>query len=71
MGIISFAVSQAAISSLVLGALKNRGAITVKPESIRNEYIRSVFVAMVGFGETCYIKSVELADSLKQAPKKI
>lgn len=69
MGILKFTLFNIALSSFALGALKSRGAITVKPEQIKNEYVRYAFVSMTSLGESAYVSSTNFIASLNQKPK--
>ncbi|KAG2434115.1 hypothetical protein HXX76_007842 [Chlamydomonas incerta] len=69
MGILKFTLFNLALSSFALGALKSRGAITIKPEQIKNEYVRYAVVSMTSLGESAYVSSTNFVASLNQKPK--
>jgi hypothetical protein len=47
MGVLSWTFSQVCMSSLVLGALKRKGVVVLKPEAIVNDTLRSGLVTAV------------------------
>lgn len=62
---LKFFVAQVAISAVVLGALRHKGALQLKPEAIRNEYTRWFVTSMVDYGELAWVKSCELVDKAR------
>lgn len=51
MGVLSFTVSQLALTAVGIAALKRNGVLTVKPESIKNETLRTGFNQAVSVRE--------------------
>ncbi|KXZ55560.1 hypothetical protein GPECTOR_2g1109 [Gonium pectorale] len=69
MGLLRFVLAQTAISALVIGALKEKGAVQLKPEAVQNEYARFAITYLVSLGESAWIKGQQLVEGLSQKPQ--
>lgn len=61
-----FLLAQVVLTSVTLGALKNRGALTYKPDAIKNDYVRYAVTSALNMGENAYTKALDLGKSLMQ-----
>jgi len=71
MGWITFVLTQAALTSIALGALKRKGAIQVNPSKIENDSARFAIVTMINLGEdvTEYVETL-VQSALEEARSK-
>lgn len=69
MGTLRFVLAQVAISALVVGALKRKGAVTYRPEAISNDYARYAVTWLISTGESAWVKGAELMEQMTQKPR--
>jgi hypothetical protein len=66
---LKFGLGQVAVTSIVLGALKKQGALTIDPSAIQNDIARKLVVTSVDVGESVVIRLERLYDDLTTPTK--
>jgi len=64
MGFLSSAAVQAALTAVLLGALKRAGIVSVRPNIIEDENARRMFVGAVDLGEAVARKGSAMVATL-------
>ncbi|WPT13076.1 hypothetical protein PSENEW3_00002917 [Picochlorum sp. SENEW3] len=67
MGLLSHALVQVVVASVLLGALKRAGIVRIDANAIQDERVRKAFTQAVDLGESIAEKGCVVADSLKKA----
>ncbi|KAI8109987.1 hypothetical protein M9434_001263 [Picochlorum sp. BPE23] len=67
MGLLSHALVQVVVASVLLGALKRAGIVRIDANAIQDERVRKAFTQAVDLGESIAEKGSVIADSLKKA----
>lgn len=60
MGFVVTVAGNIALTSLAIGVLKRQGVITLHPDKIRNDGVRSLLTSAVGLGETVALRAENL-----------
>lgn len=67
MGWLSFLMTNALFTSILLGGLKHEKAATIDPAKIKNDVLRTSITTGVQLGESIYIALKQWGDNIKNA----